>query len=161
MVAGAPCLRGAPHLKRYLTTYLCSSVSICGWLFPSVDEMLRTGVDLIEIQRVRTAVERFGDRFLARVYTPGELAVCNQRVESLAARFAAKEAVAKALGTGVWRSGIGWTDIEVLREVKTGAPTLTLHGAARTRAVELGLCQWSLSLSHDRSQAIALVVATD
>jgi holo-[acyl-carrier protein] synthase len=123
--------------------------------------MLRTGVDLIEIQRVRTAVDRYGDRFLARVYTLGELAVCNQRTESLAARFAAKEAVVKALGTGVWRCGIGWTDIEVLREPGSGAPTLILHGAAHVRAAELGLRQWSLSLSHDHTQAIAFVVATD
>ena len=86
--------------------------------------LLRTGVDLIEIERVRVAVEQYGDRFLARVYTPAELAQCRGRYESLAGRFAAKEAAAKALGTGVWREGINWTDIEVQKDPDTGAPSL-------------------------------------
>jgi holo-[acyl-carrier protein] synthase len=76
----------------------------------------------------------------------------------LAARFAAKEAVAKTLGTGIWRDGVAWTDIEVLREA-SGAPRLILHGAAATIAANLGLHTWSISLSHDRAQAIAFVVA--
>jgi holo-[acyl-carrier protein] synthase len=83
--------------------------------------MLRTGVDLIEIERVRAAVEEHGERFLSRVYTKAEVRCCGKRIESLAARFAAKEAVAKALGTGVWRSGVAWTDIEVLKD-ESGAP---------------------------------------
>lgn len=120
--------------------------------------MLRTGVDLIEIARVRAAIDAHGARFLTRVYTTDELACCRQRIESLAARFAAKEAVAKTLGTGVWRNGIAWTDIEVLREA-SGAPHLLLHGAAATIAATLGLSAWSLSLSHDRTHAIAFVVA--
>lgn len=121
-------------------------------------KMLRTGVDLIEIERVRAAITAHGDRFLLRVYTEGELACCGQRIESLAARFAAKEAVAKALGTGVWRHGVAWTDIEVLKD-QSGAPQLILHNAAATIAVTLGLTVWSLSLSHDGTHTIAFVVA--
>ena len=121
--------------------------------------MLRTGVDTIEIARVQAAIDRHGDRFLARVYTEGELADCRGRVESLAARFAAKEAVAKALGTGLWRQGVGWTDIEVRRQPESGAPVLYLHDAAGALAAELGLHEWSISLSHDRMNAIAFVVA--
>ncbi|HAJ34279.1 MAG TPA: holo-[acyl-carrier-protein] synthase [Chloroflexi bacterium] len=120
--------------------------------------MLHTGVDLIEIARVRAAIEAYGERFLTRVYTEGELTCCRQRVESLAVRFAAKEAVAKTLGTGVWRNGVVWTDIEVLRAA-SGAPHLLLHGAAASIAVNLGLSTWSLSLSHDRTHAVAFVVA--
>ena len=81
------------------------------------------------------------------------------RIESLAARFAAKEAAAKALGTGIWRNGIGWTDIETVRDEQTGAPTLHLHHGAQARAATLGWRDWTVSLSHDRGHAIALVVA--
>ena len=121
--------------------------------------ILRTGVDTIEIERVAASIERHGDRFLSRVYTDTELSVCGGRAQSLAARFAAKEAVAKALGTGIWREGIGWTDIEVDRDLDTGAPILCLHGAAQAQADKLGLTTWSISLSHDRERAIAFVVA--
>ena len=121
--------------------------------------MLRTGVDLIEIERVRTVVDRHGDHFLRRVYTPTELEHCQGRMESLAGRFAAKEAVAKALGTGIWRQGITWTDIEVLRDVQSGAPILYLYKCALAKSEQLGLSEWSLSLSHDRENAIAFVVA--
>jgi len=121
--------------------------------------MLRTGVDTIEIARVQAAIDRHGDRFLSRVYTEGELADCRGRTESLAARFAAKEAVAKALGTGIWRGGVRWFDIEVRRHSASGAPILLLHNAAGELAEELQLTEWSLSLSHDRTNAIAFVVA--
>ncbi|MEZ4866935.1 MAG: holo-ACP synthase [Caldilineaceae bacterium] len=121
--------------------------------------MLRTGVDLIEIARVEAAIARHGARFLARVFTNQEQESCQGRVESLAGRFAAKEAVAKALGTGIWRKGIDWTDIEVVRDPATGAPQLLLHRAAACTAAALGLTEWSLSLSHDRERAIAFVVA--
>jgi holo-[acyl-carrier protein] synthase len=117
------------------------------------------GVDLIEIERVANAKARFGDGFLRRVFTPRELDDCRSRAESLAGRFAAKEAAAKALGTGVWRHGIGWTDIEVVRDPVSHAPALVMHGAARRRAGELGWTSWSLSLSHDRGRALAFVVA--
>lgn len=121
--------------------------------------MLRTGVDIIELERLRIAIERHGQRFLQRVYTPDELTHCGERLESLAGRFAAKEAVAKALGTGIWRNGIGWTDIEILRDSESGAPQLTLHHAAAHHAQFLNLDEWSVSLSHTHTQAIAFVVA--
>ncbi len=121
--------------------------------------ILRTGVDLIELDRVQAAIEAHGDHFLERVFTPGELAYCRGRASSLAARFAAKEAVAKALGTGIWRQGITWTDIEVLSDPESGAPLLSLHGAAAQLAQAQGLTTWSLSLSHDRGHAIAFVTA--
>ena len=121
--------------------------------------MIRSGVDLIEIDRVQASVERFGDRFVNRVYTAAELEICDGRPSSLAARFAAKEAVAKALGTGIWRCGIEWTDIEILRDAGTGEPKLLLHGAAADRAHEIGVKEWSISLSHARRSAIALTVA--
>lgn len=120
--------------------------------------LIYSGVDLVEIPRIAAAIHRHPDRFLQRVFTPREVAQCRGRTESLAARFAAKEAAAKALGTGIWRRGIQWTDIEITRG-ESGAPTLALHGAAHTRAVELGWDSWSVSLSHDRGQAIAFVVA--
>lgn len=120
--------------------------------------MVRTGVDLIEIDRVEQAIARHGDRFLARVYTAAEQDACRGRVESLAARFAAKEAVGKALGCGIWRENVLWTDIEITRD-DAGAPLLSLSGGARRRAELLGLTDWSVSLSHDRTRAIAFVVA--
>jgi holo-[acyl-carrier protein] synthase len=120
--------------------------------------MLYSGVDLIEIARVWAAIVRHQERFLTRVYTVREIAQCHARTESLAARFAAKEATAKALGTGIWRHGIAWTDIEVVR-LDYGAPSLHLHNAALQRARLLGWTTWSVSLSHDRDRAIAFVVA--
>ena len=123
--------------------------------------MLRTGVDLIEIERVRRAIDRHGDRFLTRVFTAAEVAQSCGRLESLAGKFAAKEAAAKALGTGVWRNGISWLDFEVRKDPLSGAPPdLQLHQAAAERATRLGLDIWSLSISHDRTHAVALVVAT-
>lgn len=121
--------------------------------------MIRTGLDLVEIERVQASVDRFGDRFLRRIYTDAELAICNGRSTSLAARFAAKEAVAKALGTGVWRSGIDWTDIEILNNPATREPHLVLHGAAAERAWEIGVSEWSVSLTHARDSAVAFTVA--
>ena len=121
--------------------------------------MLRTGVDIVEIERIRAAVARHGDHFLLRIYTAQELATCERRIESLAARFAAKEAVAKALGTGIWRHQINWQSIEIVRDPASGAPVLHLHHAAAQRALQLGLREWSVSLSHDRERAVAFAVA--
>lgn len=121
--------------------------------------MLRTGVDLIEIERIKRAIDQHGPRFLERIYTAAERQDSQQRIESLAARFAAKEAVAKALGTGIWRQGVDWTDIEIVRDPDSGAPSLLLHRAAADQARQLGLTEWSVSLSHDRDHAIAFVVA--
>lgn len=120
--------------------------------------MLYSGVDLVEIGRVWAAIVRHQDRFLTRVFTSVEIAQCQERSESLAVRFAAKEATAKALGTGIWRHNIAWTDIEIVRS-DVGAPTLHLYNAALQRANILGWSAWSVSLSHDRERAIAFVVA--
>lgn len=118
---------------------------------------LCTGVDLLEIERVQAAVERHGRRFLERIYTDRELAEVGGNPASLAGRFAAKEAVAKALGCGIGQ--VGWREIEVLRG-PAGQPILFLHGAARQLAAEQGLQVWSLSLSHTATLAIALVVGS-
>ena len=117
--------------------------------------MLTTGIDIIEISRVRQVLERYGRRFLERVYTPGEIAYCRERPPNLAARFAAKEATMKALGTGV--RGVGWKDIEVVRH-ESGAPSIKLHGRCKQRAQRLGVLEIAISLSHSREYAVASVV---
>lgn len=117
------------------------------------------GTDLAEIARVQRSIERFGDRFLERVYTPGEIAYCMQKkafAESFAARFAAKEAGAKALGTGISR-GVRWREFEVKREAE-GRPMLKLSGRAAEIARALGVTRISLSLTHTRELAMAVVV---
>jgi holo-[acyl-carrier protein] synthase len=121
--------------------------------------MVECGVDLIEISRIEKAVTRLGDRFVNRVFTPGERAYAAGRLPQLAARWAAKEAAAKILGTGVWRDGVTWHDFEVVN-APGGKPGLRLNGQAAVRAAELGLTHWSVSLSHSRGDAIAFVVAS-
>lgn len=113
------------------------------------------GVDLIEVERVARVLARHGERFSRRVFTAGELAYCAGRAPELAARFAAKEAAAKALGTGIGE--VGWHELEVVRSA-SGRPALRLHGAARTLAAKQGLGDPLLSLSHTRQHAIAFVV---
>ena len=113
------------------------------------------GIDMVAIQRVRAVLERHPDRFLRRIYTPEEVAVCRGRVPELAARFAAKEAVMKALGTGA--RGVGWREIEVLPN-RRGKPLLYLYGRARERAERIGLRALDVSLTHEREFAIAAVV---
>ena len=117
---------------------------------------LATGVDLIEIARVEEVVARHGKHYLERVFTPSELEYCGKRAESLAGRWAAKEAVTKALGTGI--GDITWTEIEILGD-EQNAPKLTLRGAAEAKAKELGLTNWSVSISHSLSHSVAFVVA--
>lgn len=117
--------------------------------------MLTVGVDLVDIERIRQTVERFGDRFTSRVFTADELAAANGRPASLAARFAAKEAAAKALGWGIGQ--IAWRDIEVVSDDR-GKPALRLHGPAGERARTLGIAELALSLAHERALAIAFVV---
>ena len=117
---------------------------------------LATGVDLIEIARIEEVVTRHGKHYLERVFTPAELEYCGKRAESLAGRFAAKEAVAKALGTGI--GDVSWTEIEILGDEQK-APKLTLHGMAQIKARELGLTTWSISISHSQSHSVAFVVA--
>lgn len=117
---------------------------------------LRVGVDLVEVARIAGLMAQYGERFRRRVYTDAELETCGSRPERLAARFAAKEAVSKALGTGIGR--VRWRDIEVLNG-PAGEPELVLSGAAAELAAELRLSSWAVSLSHAGGQAIALVVA--
>ena len=121
-----------------------------------------SGIDLVEIDRVRHSVERFGDRFLNRVYTAEEQAYCLRKrnsAESLAARFAAKEAGAKALGTGISR-GVTWVEIEVVRE-PGGRPTLRFHGRAAEMARKLNARRAALSITHSSALAMASVVLED
>lgn len=120
--------------------------------------MHTTGIDIIEILRVERALARFGERFLLRVYTDAEIEFCRGRAPELAARFAGKEAVSKALGTGL--RGIAWRDVEITPDQR-GKPHVTLRGRALKRAKELGLQDFAISLSHSREHAVAFVVATD
>jgi len=117
---------------------------------------LSFGVDLVEVRRVALIAERYGERFGRRVFTERELADCGMRAESLAARWAAKEAVAKALGTGF--GPVGYLDIEVVQD-EARCPHVHLHGRAAALAEALGLTRWALSISHDGGMAIAFVVA--
>jgi holo-[acyl-carrier protein] synthase len=117
---------------------------------------LKTGVDLIEIERFTTAYKRYGERLLQRLFTPTEIAENGLNMASLAARFAAKEAVAKAFGTGIGH--VAWQDIEICRGA-AGEPILHLYGAASRLAAEHHLDTWSLSLSHTQNHALAFVVA--
>jgi holo-[acyl-carrier protein] synthase len=123
--------------------------------------MLTTGVDLIEIARVDRMLARYGDRFLERIFTPAEILYCRGRLPELAARFAAKEAVSKALGVGlrmIAPDGIHWREVEVIGDMR-GKPLVRLYGRAAERADELSLEEWAVSLSHTREHAVAFVVA--
>ena len=114
------------------------------------------GVDIIEIERVQAVIDRWGWRFLGRIFTRAELDYCRGRVPELAVRFAGKEAVMKALGTG--RRGVSWRDIEILTN-RRRAPLVYLHHRARRRARKLGIEEMAISLSHSRHYAVASVVA--
>jgi holo-[acyl-carrier protein] synthase len=121
--------------------------------------LIGTGIDLIEIERIAHSIERYGDRFLQRVYTDPEIAYCRRKrmsAESFAARFAAKEAGAKALGTGISR-GVWWNDFQVERH-PSGRPLLALRGRAEILARELGVKTISLSLTHTGTLAMATVL---
>lgn len=124
--------------------------------------LVGTGIDIIEIERIAASMERYGERFLTRVFTSGEIAYCQRKknaAESFAARFAAKEAGAKALGTGI-QHGVTWTEIEVRRE-RGERPTLHFSGRAGQRAERLGVKHISLSLTHSRTVAMAAVQLED
>lgn len=116
---------------------------------------LATGVDLIEISRIEEVIARHGKHYLERVYTPAELEQSGKRTESLAGRFAAKEAVAKALGCGI--GDVSWQEIEILGD-EQHAPVLTLRGAAKQKAEGFGYSTWSVSISHSQSHSVAFVV---
>jgi holo-[acyl-carrier protein] synthase len=122
---------------------------------------LRVGVDLVEVARVKNLIDKYGARFIRRIFTPREQAACGRQsarwqVERLAARFAAKEAVAKALGTGI--GAVAFCEIEVVND-DLGRPELVLYGGAAELGRELGLQHWAISLSHTREQAVAFVTA--
>ena len=122
--------------------------------------IVSVGVDAVEVARIRGLLERSRGRFERRVFTDTEAAYCRGRerpAESFAARFAAKEAVMKCLGTG-WAAGTGFRQIEVQRQV-SGQPTVSLDGAAAATAAALGICRWHLSLTHTQTVATAFVVA--
>ena len=121
------------------------------------DIMLRCGIDMIEHERVARGIERLGERFLNRFFTAGERADCEDAPHRLAARLAAKEAVAKALGTGI--GDVSWREIEIRVNNPRKRPTLHLYGAAETLAQELGLLHWDISLTHAREYAAAMAVA--
>ncbi len=122
--------------------------------------LIAVGLDFVEVARVRVMLEKSGDQFKSRVFTEGEVAYCDSCASPAmhyAARFAAKEAVAKALGTGL-AEGVFWREIEVRRDAK-GAPTIMLHGGAAVKARELGIYDWRVSLTHTADMAGASVAA--
>ncbi|HMM42943.1 MAG TPA: holo-ACP synthase [Thermomicrobiales bacterium] len=118
---------------------------------------VEVGIDVIEIERIGRTLDRFGERFLTRVYSTRERERYGKRVQELAARFAAKEATMKALGTGI--RGVRWRDIEVLPN-RRGKPILVLHDTALRRARLLGFTHFAVSLTHSRGDAMAIVVAS-
>ena len=117
--------------------------------------MHHIGIDIIEIARIEAAIASLGDAFLKRIYTESELELCRRKPSSLAARFAGKEAVIKALGQQ--GEGISWKDIEILADA-SGKPVVHLHGKAQSQANNLKLDEFAISLSHSREYAAALVI---
>ena len=118
-----------------------------------------TGIDIAEVPRIREVIERHGERFLKRIFTEGEIQYCESkanRVERYAARFAAKEAGMKAIGTG-WKRGVRWQDFEV-KNLPSGRPTLQFHGVAAQIANSLGVRNIALSLTHTAEQGMAIVI---
>lgn len=119
--------------------------------------MLRCGIDMIEHERVSQGIERLGERFLNRFFTEGERQDCADKPDRLAARLAAKEAVAKALGTGI--GDVAWREIEIRVNNPRKRPVLYLHGAAAALSEEIGLRFWDISLTHSRAYAAAIAIA--
>lgn len=118
------------------------------------------GIDLVEVARIRDLLTKHGERFKERTFTAGEIAYCDACPDPAmhyAARFAAKEAAAKAIGTGLWAEGVDWKDIEITRET-SGKPTLHLHGGAKLHADKQGVTNFMVSLTHTRELAQAQVI---
>ncbi len=130
------------------------------WTIAKLDGMIvGTGIDIAEVPRIEASIARFGDRFLRRIFTEAEIRYCESkanRVERYAARFAAKEAAMKAIGTG-WNHGVAWRDVEVCRQ-PGGRPTIAFHGKAAQFAAKLGAVHVALSLSHTKEYAVAQVI---
>lgn len=120
---------------------------------PVPEGTVELGLDIVRVERIREALERFGPRFAGRVLTPAEAAYVRGRAETLAGRWAAKEAVSKVLGLGV--RGVGWRDIEIER-LPTGQPAVRLHSRAAARSAQLGLGRVAVSISHEREYAVAI-----
>ncbi|MEM8857114.1 MAG: holo-ACP synthase [Chloroflexota bacterium] len=118
--------------------------------------MIQTGIDLVENERIASAIERSGERFLKRIFTPMEIEQCGGRIPSLAGRYAVKEAVSKAFGTGI--GDMEWVEIEVVQNERN-APELRLHGKAAMLSDSQGITQWSISISHTNTHAIGMAVA--
>lgn len=146
-----------------------AGVAIPDWLFgpagvaglpaplsPPRGVNVAVGVDIIEVERVRKVFERHGERFLQRVYTAAEVRQCRGKVPRLAGRFAAKEAISKALGTGI--HGVAWREMEVV-QLRSGRPTVTLHGNAKRRAELLGISAFDVSIADLKEFSIAIAVA--
>lgn len=125
-------------------------------------QVIGHGIDLADTHRVAALIERHGERFLTRVFSAAERRYCEanakRRMEHYAARFAAKEATLKAIGTG-WTRGIAWTDVEVVRQ-PSGQPALRVHGKVAEIATQLGVTSWVISISHTETTAMASVIAT-
>ncbi len=118
--------------------------------------MLAVGVDILEVERMARGIERYGDRFCDRFFTAREQQQCGGRAASLAGRFAVKEAVSKALGTGI--GDVAWKEIEVVSDQR-GRPELVLHGSAARLATQNGLAEWAISVSHTKTHAVGMAVA--
>jgi holo-[acyl-carrier protein] synthase len=125
-------------------------------LLPTQGVNIAVGVDIIEVDRVRKVYEHHGERFLARVFTEDEIRQCRGKVTRLAGRFAVKEAISKALGTGL--HGVAWREMEVV-QLRSGRPTVRLHGKARQRAAQLGLTGFDVSIADLQTFSIAIAVA--
>lgn len=121
--------------------------------------MPRCGIDMIEVRRVEDGIRRFGDKFYSRFFTEGERLDCKNQPHRLAARIAAKEAVAKALGTGI--GDVKWIEIEIRVNTPRNRPVLRLYGAAAEYSRELGLTVWDISLTHTREYASAIAMALE
>ena len=119
--------------------------------------MTSIGVDIVETERIESAIRQWGERFLSRVYTEAELEICRGRFSSLAARFAATEAVMKVLGTGA--KGVSWRELEIMADAR-GKPLVKLYGRAKSRAEELNLNEFSVSLSDTKQHAVAVAIGT-
>src|SRR6188508_834409 len=120
---------------------------------PALPGITELGIDIIKVERIRASLERFGSRFTQRVLTPAEHRYVRDRPETLAGRWAAKEAVSKVLGLGV--RGIGWRDIEIVR-LPTGQPSVRLHGRAEARSRQLGMARIAVSITHESDYAVAI-----
>ena len=129
-----------------------SDAGLAGAVTPP-PETTELGIDIVRVSRIRDSLARFGDRFSKRILTPIEIAYVRGRPETMAGRWAAKEAVSKVLGLGV--RGIGWRDIEIER-LPTGQPAVNLHGRAARRAEQLGMARVAISISHESDYAVAI-----